>query len=192
MDGKFLLPAALLVGMIGGMIGQWIMPGPKSATFETVQVTKELIVAPSAQREAGCRLASDGTVTATGGLLANQVRGNLIVGHSLIASLNATQQSLDNQQIVAELTATPDRGGAMVLRSQSGVFCPSKGPANQGYETFVGFDRERGMPSIYTQDITQGAQGRSFFVCMKPQPATAQPDNMNQARAEPAQPRPQR
>lgn len=164
------------------------MPTPKAATFETVQVTRELVVASSGKPEVGVRLVGDGTVTATGGLMGNQVRGNLIVGRSLIASLNATQQTLENQQIVAELKATPDRGGAMILRNPSGVFCPAKGPVTQGYETFVGFDRERGMPSIYTQDVAQGPQGRSFFVCMKPKPATTGKEESNQARAEAAAP----
>lgn len=159
----------------------------KTTTFDTVRVTKELIVAPDGISEKGCRLAADGTVTATGGLIANQVRGNLIVGRSLLASLNATQESLENQQIAAEITASPAAGGGLVLRSQNGLFCPSKGRASQGFETFVGFNPEGGVPSIYTQDIALGPQGRSFFVCMKPKAQAAQTaptENAGPARSE--------
>jgi hypothetical protein len=169
---KQVLPSVVLplcFGLVGGVVGRYVLPdNPKSATFETVRITKGLIVAPDASTEKGCRICSDGTVTATGGLVANQVRGNIIIGRSLLASLNATQESLDNQQIAAEMSATADRGGLLVLRNREGNFCPAKGPVSQGYETFVGFDKDRGQPSIYTQNIAQGPVGQSFFVCVKP------------------------
>jgi hypothetical protein len=173
-SAKILLPVSLLCGFVGGVLGHWVVPGSKTATFETVQVTRELIVTPKGQPEQGCRLVADGTVTATGGLIGNQIRGNLIVGRSLMASLNATQQTLDNQLIVAEISANPARGGTLVLRNQNGIYCPSRGKATQGYETFMGFDGERGVPAFYIQDIAQGPQGRAFFVCTKPQPPTQQ------------------
>lgn len=184
---KHLIPACLVCGLVGGILGQWLVSMcQKTATFDTVRVTKELVVAPEGTTEKGCRLATDGTITATGGLIANQVRGNLIVGRSLLASLNATQESLENQQIAAEITASPNAGGGLVLRSQNGLFCPSKGRATQGFETVVAFNPEGGVPSIYTQDITQGPQGRSFFVCMKPKPQAGQT-----AQAETPQARPE-
>ena len=177
---KVLLSVSLLCGFVGGVLGHWVVPGPKTATFETVQVTRELIVTPKGQPEQGCRLLADGTVTATGGMIGNQIRGNLIVGRSLMASLNATQQTLDNQLIMAEISANPGRGGTLVLRNQNGIYCPSRGKATQGYETFIGFDGDRGVPSIYIQDIAQGPQGRAFFLCTKPQSPT-QPQAQTQS-----------
>ncbi len=173
-----LLPASLICGLIGGMIGQWIIPpgqNQKSVTFETVRVTKDLIVTPSDSPEKGCRLGADGTITATGGLVANQVRGNLIVGHSLLATLNATRQSLDQQQIAAELTANPECGGGLLLRSREGILCPANGPAVQGFETFIGFDKSSHGPAIFTQNIAQGPQGRAYVVCATQQPKSPQP-----------------
>jgi hypothetical protein len=159
----------LCFGLIGGVVGRYVSPArPESATFETVLITKGLVVAPDASSEKGCRLSPDGTVTATSGLIANQVRGNVVMGHSLIASLNATQDSLENQQIAAEMSANTERGGLLVLRNREGNFCPAKGPVSKGYETFVGFDKNQGMPSIYTQNLAQGPQGLAFFVCVKP------------------------
>jgi hypothetical protein len=73
-------------GLIGGVVGRYVLPDNlKSATFETetVRITKGLTVAADASTEKGCRISADGTVTATGGLVANQVRGNIIIGHSL-------------------------------------------------------------------------------------------------------------
>jgi hypothetical protein len=174
----------LCFGLIGGVVGHYVLPdNPKSATFETVRISKELVVAPDSSTEKGCRISSDGSVTATGGLVANQVRGNIIIGRSLLASLNSTQESLENQQIAAEMSATVDRGGLLVLRNREGNFCPAKGPVSQGYETFVGFDRDKGQPSIYTQNIAQGPLGQSFFVCVKPRrneqsPRTASQTNV--------------
>jgi hypothetical protein len=159
-------------GLLGGAVGRYALPDKsQSPTFETVRITKGLFVAPDAKSETGCRILPDGTVTATGGLMANQVRSNVIVGRSLLASLNATQDSLQNQQIAVEISAAADRGGVLVLRNREGNFCPAKGPAGQGYETFVGFDKDNGAPSIYTQNIAQGPLGQSFFVCLKPKQA---------------------
>ena len=172
---------SLCSGLVGGVVGRYVLPdNPQSATFETVRITKGLIVAPDASTEKGCRLSADGTVTATGGLVANQVRGNIIIGRSLIASLNATQESLENQQIAAEMSATADRGGLLVLRNREGNFCPAKGPVSQGYETFIGFDKDKGQPSIYTQNIAQGPLGQSFFVCVKPRQNEQSPRNASQ------------
>jgi hypothetical protein len=166
----------LCFGLVGGVIGRYVLPGsPRSATFETVQITKGLIVAPDGSSEKGCRISAEGTVTATGGLVANQVRGNVIIGRSLLASLNATQESLENQQIAAEISGSADRGGRLVLRNREGNFCPAKGPVSQGYETFVGFDKDKGLPSIYTQNIAQGPSGQSFFVCVKPRQTEQSP-----------------
>jgi hypothetical protein len=187
MNFKQTLPSVVLslcAGLTGGVASRHLLPdNPQSATFETVRITKGLVVAPDATSEKGCRISSDGTVTATGGLIANQVRGNVVIGRSLIASLNATQDSLENQQIAGEMSATADRGGLLALRNRDGTFCPARGPASQGYETFVGFDKEKGQPSIYTQDIAQGPLGQSFFVCMKPKqneqlPRTASETNV--------------
>ena len=180
MNAKWLLPASLICGLIGGMVGQWIIPSgqnQKSVTFETVRVTKDMIVAPSDLPDRGCRLAADGTITATGGLVANQIRGNLIVGRSLLATLNATQQSLDQQQIAAELTANPESGGGLLLRSREGILCPANGPTAQGFETFVGFDKSSHSPSMYTQNIAQGPPGRAYLVCMTPKPKSSQPQS---------------
>lgn len=185
MNAKWLLPASLLCGLIGGMVGHWIIPGQdqKTATFETVRVTKDLIVAPDGSADKGCRVSAEGTVTATGGLVANQIRGNLIVGRSLLATLNATQQSFEQQQIAVEMTANADRGGELILRNREGLFCPANGPAAQGFETFVGFDKTNHSPAIYMQNISQGAQGRAFVVCAKPQqrPANQQQETASQA-----------
>lgn len=177
MNAKWLLPASLICGLIGGMIGQWILPGKPestSVTFESVRVTKDLVVAPANSPDKGCRMAVDGTITATGGLVANQVRGNLIVGRSILATLNATQQSLEQQQIAAEITANPDRGGELIIRNREGLFCPVNGPAVQGYETFIGFDKNNHIPTIFTQNIAQGQQGRAYVVCMAPKAAKPQ------------------
>jgi hypothetical protein len=170
MSAKWLLPASLICGLIGGMLGNWMMPDRRnSATFETVRITKELFVVPGSTTDKGCRLSADGTVTATGGLIANQVRGNVIVGRSILASLNATQQSLENQEIAAEITANADRGGELILHNRDAVFCPAKGPVAKGHATFIGFDKnDNHAPAIYTQDIGQGVQGRAFVVCAKP------------------------
>jgi hypothetical protein len=166
------LPAALLCGLLGGMIGSWLMPhAQNSATFETVRVTKDLVIAPNLIAEKGCRISADGTVTATGGLVANQIRGNLIVGRSLLASVNATQQTLENQLISVEIGAHEDRGGEIVLHNRDAAFCPSKGPAKKGFATYLGFDKGNQAPAIFTQDIAQGPQGRAFVVCAKPKPA---------------------
>jgi hypothetical protein len=178
MNPKWSLPASLVCGLIGGILGNYLMQEDmtrKSATFETVRVTKELVVAGEGSPEKGCRVSSDGAVTATGGLIANQVRGNLIVGRSLLATLNSTQQALEQQQIAAEITANPDRGGELIIRNREGVFCPLQGPSKQGFETFIGFDKNSHIPTIFTQHIGQGPQGRAYVVCMTPKadkPAT--------------------
>jgi hypothetical protein len=169
MNAKWLLPTSLLCGLIGGMIGHWLIPDvqdQKTATFETVQVTKNLIVSADASADKGCRISAEGTITATGGLVANQVRGNLIVGHSLLATLNATQQSLEQQQIAVEMTANADRGGELILRNREGLFCPVRGPAKQGFETFLGFDKNNQTPSLFIHNIAQGPQGRAFVACV--------------------------
>lgn len=68
----------LCCGLVGGVVGRYALPdNPQSPTFETVRITKGLIVAPDASTEKGCRISADGTMTATGGLVANQVRGNM-------------------------------------------------------------------------------------------------------------------
>lgn len=181
MNAKWLIPASLFCGVLGGMLGSWIMPdNQQSATFETVRVTKDLFVAPNLITEKGCRISADGTVTATGGLIANQVRGNVIIGHSLFASMNATQQSLENQEIAAEITANEDRGGELILRNRDGVLCPAKGPVNKGFATVLGFDKNNRVPTLFTQDLGQGPQGRAYVVCAKPKPA-AKPEQENTA-----------
>lgn len=175
MNAKSLIPISLVSGLIGGVLGSWVMSAwQSSATFETVRVTKDLIVAPAGENEKGCRLSPNGTITATGGMVANQVRGNLVVGNSLIASLNATQQTLENQQIVAQMTAIPDRGGELVLRSRDGVFCPGVGPVVRGYETVLGFNKDNSTPTLYTRNVAQGEQGRAFLLCAKPKPQQQQ------------------
>jgi hypothetical protein len=187
MDAKWLLPASLLCGLVGGMAGHWVIPSsldPKTATFETVRVTKDLIVAPDATTDKGCRIAAEGTITATGGLVANQIRGNLVVGRSILATLNATQQSLDQQQIAVEMTANADRGGELVIRNREGLLCPAAGPAKQGFETFIGFDKTNHSPAIFMQNNGQGDAGRAFVVCAKPQqrqPAQQHQETASQA-----------
>jgi hypothetical protein len=178
----------LTFGLLGGVAGRFITPafGPKSATFETVHVTNSLIVSPDAS-EKGCRMSSDGTVVATGGVVAHQVRGDLVIGRSLVASLNPTKDSLENQQIAGEMSATADRGGLLVLRNQEANLCPAKGPVSRGYETFLGFDKDKGTPSIYTQDIAQGPMGQSFFVCVKPKQGESKPQTANATNASSAE-----
>jgi len=183
--------ASLICGLIGGIVGQtFVGATQRSATFETVRVTKSLLVSADAAGSKGCRMASDGTMTATGGLVANQVRGNLIVGRALLASLEATRQTLQQQHIAAELTATADRGGGLVIRSRDGAFCPAEGPPTKGFETVVGFEGDGNAPAIYTQNIAEGRQGRSFVVCMKPRPA--QPQRPETAAAQQTSPSPAR
>lgn len=185
----WLIPAALFCGFLGGAAGNWCMSQcHRSATFETVRVTKDLLVAPLETPDKGCRVSADGAVTATGGLVANQVHGNVIVGRTILASANATQQRLENQEIAVEISAGSERGGEIVIRNRDSVFCPAKGPIAKGYVTFIGFDKNNQMPAIYTHDVGQGPQGRAFVVCAKPKTA-AEPDpttasQANQAGAE--------
>ena len=174
MSSKWLLlSASLICGLIGGIIGNWIMlPNRNTATFETIRVTKDLLVSPDATMDKGCRISADGTITATGGFVAHQIRGNLIVGRSILASTNATQQTLDNQKIAVEISANEDRGGELILRNRDGILCPAQGPVTKGFATFLGFNKTNNAPAIYTQDISLGAQGRAFVVCAKPKPAS--------------------
>jgi len=87
-----------------------MLPNRSTPTFETIRVTKDLLVPPDVTTDKGCRIRADGTITATGGFVAHQIRGNLIVGRSILASTNATQQALDNQKIAVEIFANEDRG----------------------------------------------------------------------------------
>ena len=175
MSPKILLPASLICGLIGGMIGHMLFSAlPEDAEFKTVTVTDSLVIAPEADSEAGCRLSADGTVMATGGLVANQVRGNLIAGQSIVASLNATQQPLENQLILAELTASPAQGGMLIVRDLRGVKCPANGDIKEGFATFVGYDEKTGAPAMFVQDIAKGPAGRGLAVFALPKNQSGQ------------------
>jgi len=60
----------------------------------------------------------------------------------------------------------------LILRNRDGILCPAQGPATKGFATFLGFNKTNSAPAIYTQDISQGAQGRAFVVCAKLKPAS--------------------
>jgi hypothetical protein len=180
------LTSGLACGFVGGLLACWVMsPDGKSATFETVRITKDLFVAPASAPEKGCRLDAGGTIVASGGLVANQIRGNLIVGQSVMATFNATQQSLDQQQIAAVMTANPELGGGLMLRSPEGIFCPAKGPSKQGFETFIGFDKASHAPAMFTQNNALGQEGRAYMICAAPKAKGPQSQAPNQPQSQP-------
>ncbi len=182
MNSKLALPVVCVFALLGGVFGGWLFSNGENPnpTFESVTVTKDLIVASpdnmDSETGAGCRLRPDGTLTVTKGLLANQIRGQVIAAQSVLASANPLHASFDEQQIMAQMTADPKSGGKFVALNLDATLVPVRGASPKGSATCIRFHPENGRPEIFTHDLTLGEQGKSFMLShnAKPAPGPAQ------------------
>ena len=165
--------AVLLVcvhAFAGGVVGGWYFAPSENAnpTFETVTVTDGLWVAKSRESAAGCRLGSDGTVTASQGMLANQIRASVIGAQSILASSNPLSASFDDQQILAQMTADPQAGGKIIALSPDAALVPAAGAPKKGMAACIRFHPQSGQPELFTHDLARGESGKSYMVAYKP------------------------
>lgn len=160
------LPVVCFCAFVGGLLGSWLF-SPKAElnpTFETVTVTGDLVVTDDEEQGAGCRLRADGTVTASQGVLANQVRAKVIAAQSILASTNPTTASFDHQQIMVQMTADPQSGGKVVAVNREATLIPSADAAQQGSAACIRFHPDNGRPEIFTHDLARGEVGKSYMV----------------------------
>ncbi len=176
MDSKKLIGSVSVVsfvfGLLGGTLGAWLFSGNESdPTFKTVTVTDSLIVKTEDSTGAGCKLLPDGTATLTGGLIANQVRGQVFSGQSFLASTNPLSATLGDQKVMAQMTADPNSGGQLIARSREATLVPAQGAPALGNMAVIAFNRQNGKAEIFTQDVAAGDAGRSFMLSMRPRAA---------------------
>ena len=155
--------------MLGGLLGAWLFsrgenPNP---TFESVTITKDLVVASGDGKGAGCRLRPDGTLTVTKGLLANQIRAQVISAQSVLASTNPLGASFDNQKILAQMTADPRSGGKIIALNLDATLVPAQGPSARGNVACIRFHPDNGRPEIFTHDLARGETGKSFMLSVR-------------------------
>ena len=167
---KLALPLVCILCVFGGLLGASIFStAPETnPTFESVTITEDLVVASGCKEGAGCRMRPDGTLTATKGLLTNQIRGQVVSAQSSLASTNPLNASLDDQQILAQMVADPRSGGRLVALNLDAAMVPSQGPPPRGTSACIGFHPGSGRPEIFTQDLARGEAGKSFVLSVRP------------------------
>lgn len=193
-----LVGIGLFAGLFGGFIGARLFPAaPPTVDCERVDATE--IVARSVQvvdenGDVSCRIVGGDMAIAgrvrvgtglrvqskdnkvlcdiSGGHLAvpGCVRGNIVLGSRLFASTNPTTATLDRQEILAEMSALPDRGGMMIVRDPKGVFVPGKGNVSQGQAIMIGYNNSV-KPLVAVNDIDKDRQYRFWASPTSNQPA---------------------
>jgi len=157
---------SLVCGLAGGAGGAWFFGGSSGgdATFETLKVTKGILIQSGEAEGQGCKLLADGTATLTGGLIANQVRGQIFSGQNFLASTNPVNATLGDQQVMAQMTADPKSGGQIIARNRDATLIPAKGMQPQGSMAVIAFNAANGRPEIFTHDLAAGDLGRAFML----------------------------
>ncbi len=169
MNTKLALPLVCASALAGGVFGGWLFsPGEnRNPTFETVTVTKNLLVAQGPESEAGCRMFPDGTLSVSKGLLASQIRSQILASQTILASTNPLSASFDQQKIMAQMTADPRSGGKFLALNVDATLVPAQGAPAKGSVACIRFHPENGRPEVFTHDLAQGEQGKSFMLAYK-------------------------
>ena len=177
MDSKKLIGivcvCSLVFGILGGAIGSRFLSGDReNVTFKTVTITDGLLIKAKDSEGPGCKLLPDGTATLTGGLIAHQVRGQIFSGQTFLASANPINATLNDQMVMAQMTADPKTGGRIIVRSRAATLIPANGETAQGNMAVIAFNAQNGRAEIFTQDMTDLKTGRAYMVVMSQKPAT--------------------
>ncbi len=154
---------------LGGSSGGWLFSPGEHARFETVHVTGNFVVGADAQQGEGCRLLPCGTLTATRGIMANQIRGQVVSCQSLFAATNPLSASFDDQEILAQIVADPQSGGRIVALNRAATLVPRRGAPTGGQAARIRFHPQNGAPEVFTHDLAQGEAGKAFMLSMRPE-----------------------
>ncbi len=166
---------ALVGGCAGGLLAALVLcrsaePPPATAerdeiTASTVRAGKIVaaeIVCRGEDEQVVCRM-KDGSVDASRAVTAAQLRAGAVLVQTVLASDRPTSGPLEEQRVLAELAATPETGGVLILRNREGAFVPGGPGVREGCAIYFGYD-DQGRPLAYVQDVARGAAGRSFLV----------------------------